>query len=132
MKNSEDIYKKVIDKYYNELPDETQKDLLPEESILSNKLDLALNKMDILDTDTSTCNVNIFEIIEKAEMIKQAKKSSLEFMIFISLSSLLILTLIFIVIYFGENFFIYYELLTLIFVPISIIPLVKLSQNGGN
>ena len=131
MKNSENIYKKLIDKHYNELPDEAEKNMSTEEILLSDKLNIALNKMDVLKTDTSTCNINILEIIEKGEIIKQKKVNFWEFIIFISLSLLIILALVLITFYFGENFFMYYEILTFIFIPILTIPLVKLSQTGG-
>jgi hypothetical protein len=132
MKDSENIYKQVIDKYYNELPDEIEKNISIEETILSDKLNIVLNKMDILKTDNSTSNINILEIIKNGEMIKQNRKNSLEFIIFISLSLIIIFSLILIAFYFGEKFFVYYELLTFILIPVLIIPLEKLSQTGGN
>ncbi|WP_298838971.1 hypothetical protein [Clostridium sp.] len=132
MKNSENMYKKVIDKYYNELPDKVEKNMSTEEIILSDKLNLALNKMDILKPDILNCDINILEIIKKGELIKQNRKNSLEFIFFISLSSLIISSLILITFYFGDNFFVYYELLTFILMPIVIIPLAKILQTGGN
>ena len=131
MKNSENIYKKVIDKYYNELPHEAEKNMLTEEKKISDKLNIALNKMDILKTDTSTFDINILQIIEKGEMIKENKKNILEFIIFIFISLLIISALVLITFYFGEKFFVYYELLTIVLIPILIIPLAKLSQTGG-
>lgn len=131
MKKSENKYNKVIDKYYDELPDEAEKNTSTEEYILSDKLNLALDKMDILKVDNSTYDINILEIIEKGQMIKQNKKNSLEFLAFISLALFLILSLILITFYFGAKFFINYELLTFILIPILIIPVSKLSQTGG-
>ena len=132
MKDQENIYKKIIDKYYNDLPDEVEKDMSIEEAMLSDKLNIALNKMDILKTDIPLRNINILEIIKKGEMIKQDQKNSLEFITFISLSSLIILALILTTFYLGKEFFIFYTILTSIIIPILIIPLAKLSQTGGN
>lgn len=131
MKESRNKYNKVIDKYYSELPDKPRERLSDEEIILSDKLDLALDKMDILKTDTSNCDINIFEIINKGEMIKQNKRNSLEFLIFIFLSLLIISSIILTTIYFGQKFYIYYQLLTIVLIPILIIPIAKLSQTGG-
>jgi hypothetical protein len=132
MKNSENKSDKVIDKYYAELPEEVEKNMSPEETILSDKLNSAMNIMDILKTDTSTCDINILEIIEKGQAISTKKKNSLEFLAFMSLALMLILSLLLTTFCFGEKFFIYYELLTLILIPILIIPLAKLSKTGGN
>ncbi|MBU3181962.1 hypothetical protein [Clostridium psychrophilum] len=132
MKNSENMYKKVIDKYYNELPNEVKENMPAEETILSDKLNLALNKMNILKTDTPMCNIDILEIIKKGEMIKQTKRNSLEFTCFIALSLLVISSLILLTFYFGEKFFMYYMLSTLIFIPILVIPLAKQLKIGGN
>ena len=132
MKDSENMYKKVIDKYFNELPDDAEKNMSNEETILYNKLDLALNKMDVLKTDISVCNLDILEIIKKGEMIKENKKNFLEFIAFIALSSLVISSLILLTSSFGEIFFIYYELLTFIFIPILIFSFAKQLKTGGN
>jgi hypothetical protein len=132
MKNSENKYDKIIDKYYNELPDEAEEKLSESEQILSNKLNLALDKMDILKAVTPTFDINILEIIEKGEEIKEKKRNSLEFLTFIAFGLLIIASLILVTFYYGERFFIYYELLTFIFVPILILSLAKLSQTGGN
>lgn len=132
MKNSEDQFNKIIDSYYNEFPDEIEGTMSEEEIILSDKLSSSLNIMNILKTDTSHSDIDILAVIEKGEIIKQSKKNSLEFLCFISFSLFIILSLIIITFYYGANFFLYYELLTFILIPISIIPLVKKSQNGGN
>ena len=132
MKDSERMYKKAIDKYYNELPADAEKNMSNEETILYNKLDLALNKMDVIKTDISVCNLDIREIIKEGKMIKQNKKNFLEFISFVSLALLVIASLILLTSSFGETFFIYYELLTFIFMPILIFPLARQLKTGGN
>ncbi|MBC8059791.1 MAG: hypothetical protein H7Y18_03910 [Clostridiaceae bacterium] len=132
MNKSENKYNKVIDIYYNELSGETPKDMSIEETILSDTLNLALNKMDILKDPVSPFDINILEIIKEGELIKQNKRNSLEFSAFISFSLFIILSLILITFYLGETFFIYYELLTFIIIPILIVPLSKLSRTGGD
>ena len=132
MKNSENKYSKVIDKYYNELPEGDQKKMSPDEIILSDKLNIALSKMDIIKTNSNTSDINIMEIIKKGEMIKQNKRNSLEFLAFISFSLLIISLIIILTLYFGEEFLKYYIFVTFIFVPFLAIPLAKISQTGGN
>jgi len=132
MEKPENKYDKVIDNYYKESPEETLKELSETENHLSERLNLALDKMNILKTDNLTCDIDILEIIKKGQAITQKKKNSLEFLAFNALALFIILTLIIFTIYYGEKFFIYYELATFIFVPILIISLVKLSQTGGN
>lgn len=132
MKDSKNIYIKVIDKYYDELAPDAEKNMSSEESILYNKLDLTLNKMDVLKTDKSILNVDILEIIKNGEIIKQNKNNFIEFIAFISLASLFISSLILLTSSFGELFFIYYELLTFIFIPILIFSFSKQLKIGGN
>lgn len=132
MKNSENNYDKIIDKYYDELPAEVVKDMSQEEKFLSENLNSALSIMDVLKTDTSTCDINILEIIAKGQNIKQKRSNSLEFLTFMAFALFIILSLILITLCFGEKFFIYYELLTLILIPILMLPLAKITQTGGN
>ncbi len=129
MKKNKKIYDSFIDQYYNKLPAEN----IPAENIdFGEKLKLSLDKMDILNTDSGDFPLDIMEIIERGEAIKAKKITFIEFSSFISAAVLITSSLIFTTLFINQNFFIYYQFLTFIFIPFLIIPLAKLSVSGGN
>lgn len=134
MKNNDELYDGVIEEYYNELdelPEKIQKEISAEKTDLVEKLTLSLDKMNILNNDISDFPLDIMEIINAGEEIKKKKRALSDFLLFISTSLLLISSVVFITIFINQNFFIYFELLTFVFIPIIIIPMAKLSFNGG-
>jgi hypothetical protein len=129
MKKNKKIYDNLIDKYYNDVP---EKNISFKNDHFEEKLKLSLDKMSILNTDSEDFPIDIMEIIERGELIKEKKKTFLEFSVFISTAVFIISLLVFITLFINQDFFMYCQLLAFIFMPLLIIPLAKSSLNGGN
>lgn len=126
------IQDKIIDIYYGELSDDTEVISHIENCsdcyTFKNNLERSLDYMDSYDVDIDKLNlrVNILEVIEKAELIRNKRRDRFELIIFIItsiiflISSILFITNIDIKLYLYLQIFFYFNL------PLLLIPFYKL------
>lgn len=118
--NSLDQNKKnIIDRYYGE-------NTIPSEEIDPNKdfeenLVKSLMKMEIKESGQDELDINIMDIVVKAEKIKLEKISNKEFIRFILLATLMITIFSISVITLGSRFFVGFEIMLLILLPLILI-----------
>lgn len=91
---SDKIKNSLINELYNEDQKNVDKDIKYSDEALEfkNKLNSAAIKMNVLNEDIFNFNIDTLGIIEKGESIKESRKASKEFILFI-LSSFIIVSL---------------------------------------
>jgi hypothetical protein len=95
-----------------------------------------LEKMNILNDDkiqdeVFQFNVSIFEVIEKAEEIKQSRKQVIENIIFIFTALIILTCFIMLTLNLGGKFLLYFQIIATTILPIILIPMAKYSVNKG-
>lgn len=133
MSKKEKLINMLIDKHYNEANNNTL-DKSVNTAAFENKMNAALEKMDLADNLDFNINIDTLKIIQQAEQI-QTKRNSFKENIYFIITSLLILSIFSIIlIKFDINFIIYFQLLLVFIMPWSLIPLAKhalrRNQNG--
>lgn len=141
MNEKEKLINTLIDKHYNEKYDldllnksKNQEQLNLNNStldksinvtVLENKFDDALGKMDLAENIDFNFDICALNIIQQAQQI-EARKNSIKENILFLMSSILILSLFSIVfVTFGIKFLIYFQLILVFIMPWSLIPLAK-------
>ncbi|MBW9153761.1 hypothetical protein [Clostridium estertheticum] len=91
---SDKVKNSLINEFYNENQKNVDKDIKYSDEALEfkNKLNSTAIKMDVLNEDIFDFNIDTLGIIEKGESIKESRKTSKEFILFI-LSSFIIVSL---------------------------------------
>ncbi|HHW57100.1 MAG TPA: YxlC family protein [Clostridia bacterium] len=127
------IQNKIIDMYYNEFTNDSTKPNSHIEncsvcSAFRKKLELSLNYMDSLDTipDIPDLQVNIAELIEKANELKNKRKNKLELFLFITTSLIFSLSSILFVANLDIKLLVYIQIFLYFNLPLVLIPLYKL------
>jgi hypothetical protein len=126
--------KEMIDIFYGEAEETSKESKQSSDDIaFQHKLTTALNAMDIPDyqTDNIKIQATISDIIDMACYVKARRKNRLELAGFIAASIVLLISFCFITISIGADFFIYIQLITFLFIPLSLIPLAKIAVNKG-
>lgn len=122
-----------IDEYYNEITENNftgkeEKELLD----YKNKLNVSLDKMDILSGNECDLDINILKIVNMAEEIKLRKKNKMENFRFISLSLLILLPGVFLVLLFNIKYLIYLEIIVTFLFSLLLIFLAIYSKARGD
>lgn len=91
----------------------------------------ALKKMDILNNDIYDIKINTWDIISKAETIKNKKHERKEFTLFITVCIFLMSLMAFMTDIFGIHFLLYFETIVYILSPFSILPLSIIAVKKG-
>lgn len=139
MKKNQDIKDDIIDKYYNEKYDENllksdlNKDNLSEVENFEKKLKRSGEKMDSISDMDFNLDINMMDIIIKAEEINYKKKSKRETVYFI-LAALGILSILAVTTVFLEvRHILYLQIGFVVVAPLIIIPIVRaaLKREGG-
>ncbi|AEM79447.1 hypothetical protein [Thermoanaerobacter wiegelii] len=127
------IKNKIIDMYYNEFTDDnaTLNSHIQNCSACSTfrkKLELSLNYMDTLDTisDIRELQINITELIERANELKNKRKNKLELLLFITTSLIFSLSSILFVVNLDIKLLVYIQIFLYFNLPLVLIPLYKL------
>lgn len=146
MNEKEKLENTLIDKHYNEAYDINLLDKLKateKENIVGsldtsydksetlkkfeNKMDAALEKIDLADNIDFNIDIDTLKIIEQAEQI-QTKRNSFKENIYFIITSILVLSAISVIfLNFGIKFILYFELALFFIMPWSLIPLAKYS-----
>lgn len=122
--------KDIIDSFYNEKIIDEQ--LGEAEIQFEEKLKAAVSKMDITEEFPLPAAPDFMSIIAAADEIIEKKESRKEFLAFISISSILLSIFAAFTIIIGETFLMYLELAVFIVIPISLVPLARLSLKRGD
>lgn len=88
---------------------------------MNKKEELSLKKMDELNNIDFNINISIPDIIERAEKIKRKKKEKIESLIFILITSVILISVIFTMIMGFSKIFIYIQLAFYTFSPFIIL-----------
>lgn len=123
--------KKIIDKYYNELPDDMQIDVNNCDLLFEENLKKSIAELDIVNTENINVPNDFFSLINNAEEVKQKKSFKKEFAVFILTATVIISLFIFLILLIGPKLLIIYEAVILVILPISLIPLSKAVINRG-
>lgn len=133
MKNSDKIKSCLIDEYYNEAQETVDGSLKDSDEYteFKSKLNSTVKKMDVLNEDIFDFDIDILNIIEQGEYIKEGKKTKKEFILFI-LSSFIILSLYAIaIIKIGSKILIISQMLIVFLIPWIIIPISAIKRRGS-
>ncbi|EGD52328.1 hypothetical protein SAMN04244560_00267 [Thermoanaerobacter thermohydrosulfuricus] len=127
------IQDKIIDIHYNELSDNTEVISHIENCsdcyTFKKNLKLTLNYMDTLDIDMSDLQVNIAEIIEKAEQIRNKRKDRLELLIFITTSIIFLISSVLFMANLDVRLLLYTQIFLYFNLPLILIPFYKLKTS---
>jgi len=123
MSKKEKLTNMLIDKYYNERYDINSVNKSINESIFENKMNNALEKINLVDNIDFNISIDTLKIIELANGI-QIKRRSFKENIYFIITSILILS-VFSVIFLnvGIKGIIYFQLFIVFFLPWCLIPL---------
>lgn len=123
MSKEDKIINTLIDKHYNEAYDTNVLKENKNIESLENKIEVSVNKMDLLDDMDFSFDIDTLKIIEQAEQI-QARKNSIEENLYFIIASVLILSIFGVVfICIGIKSVIYFEIALICIMPWSLIPL---------
>lgn len=95
-----------------------------------NKMNAALEKVNLTDNIDFDIPMDTLKIIEQAEQIKSSRNSLKENIYFIIASILILSSFSFVFLVLSEKFIIYFELVLFSVMPWSLIPLTKYSLRG--
>ncbi|SHE92805.1 hypothetical protein SAMN02745195_01465 [Thermoanaerobacter uzonensis DSM 18761] len=129
------IQDKIIDIHYNELTDNTEVISHIENCsdcyTFKKNLKLTLSYMDTLEVkiDMSDLQVNIAEIIEKAEQIRNKRKDRLELLIFITTSIIFLISSVLFMANLDVRFLLYTQIFLYFNLPLILIPFYKLKTS---
>ncbi|WP_019908083.1 zf-HC2 domain-containing protein [Thermoanaerobacter indiensis] len=127
------IQDKIIDIHYNELSDNAEVISHIENCsdcyTFKKNLKLTLNYMDTLDIDMSDLQVNIAEIIEKAEQIRNKRKDRLELLIFITTSIIFLISSVLFMANLDVRLLLYTQIFLYFNLPLILIPFYKLKTS---
>lgn len=127
------IQDKIIDIHYNELSDNTEVISHIENCsdcyTFKKNLKLTLNYMDTLDIDMSDLQVNIAEIIEKAEQIRNKRKDRLELLIFVTTSIIFLISSVLFIANIDIRLLLYTQIFLYLNLPLILIPFYKLKTS---
>lgn len=137
MKRKEALENAIIDKYYNETYDKellnsqlSEKELKEtikfKESLRNSK-----SKMDLIHDLDLSMDINIMEIIQKAENINYIKKNRWEIIGFIFLAMGILSSIAFIALYIDIKYTIYFQIGMVTFAPFALIPISKFIITKG-
>ena len=121
----------IIDSCYNEDFDSQDITELIDDRFRE-KLEKSLEKMDSIEALDFNLDINILDIITKAETIKHKKKLRFESIAFISLCLLIISFFIFLALNVNLKFILFFEVLVSILLPLALIPIAKSAKTRGN
>lgn len=97
-----------------------------DENVESNKIEESLKKMDLIKDLDFPIEINILEIITKAEEIKEDKrKVKFELLGFISMCIVILLTVFAAAISTNPKIILYIEIIIYVFMPFVLIPITK-------
>lgn len=127
MKKCDEIQEKLIDEFYD-------KDIEPNalEHIEScrecmefrNKLSAISQKLDILDVENLSIPSNLYNVINKAENIKEVKRKRFESLIFIGVSFSILIPYLVLGFHFEIKILLYLQLIAYFTMPLALIPLI--------
>lgn len=137
MKKKEALENAIIDKYYNETYDKellnsqlSEKELKEtikfKEGLRKSKI-----KMDLIQDIDLSMDINIMEIIQKAENINYIKKNRWEIIGFIFLAIGILSSIAFIALYIDIKYTIYFQIGMVTFAPFALIPISKFIITKG-
>lgn len=130
MKKGSSVENNIIDNYYKEAS--YSEDLISEtDELFNKKLHNSLEKMNIVDSLNFPIDINILEVINKAELIKTKKKRTKEYLIFIFACIVIIASFIFLSLKIDIKVIIYTELAISIFLPLMLIPIAAKIKTRG-
>ena len=143
MNEKEKLINTLIDKRYNEAYDinllnkarneerinenDNTLDKSVDLEVLENKMNSALEKIDLADNIDFNINIDTLKIIKQAEQIAAKKNSFKENIYFIITSILMLSAFSIIFLKLGVKFVIYFQLVLVFIMPWSLIPLAKYS-----
>lgn len=137
MKKKEALENAIIDKYYDETYDkELLNSQLSEEELketikFQESLKKSKVKMDLIHDLDLSMDVNIMEIIQKAENINCSKKNRWEIIGFIFLAIGILSSSAFIALYIDIKYIIYFQIGMISFAPFALIPISKFIITKG-
>lgn len=128
MKKCDEVRDKLIDEYYDEkLNDDIKEHITncPECFEFMNKLYSVSEKLEVLNMDEIPAPSNMFDIIDRAQNIRDTRKKRFEIPLFIISSLCILLPFAGLGLYIGMKFLIYLELILYINLPLILIPVIK-------
>lgn len=134
MRQSDKYINIIIDKYYGEDAEQSNEhDLANEDTIqeFNDKFHISLNKMDLIKDLDFELNINIMDIIERAEETKSQNKFRYELLGFIAACTLILTFLIIFIFSINLKILIYSELILSLLLPLSVIPFSRNAKVKG-
>jgi len=137
MKKREAIENALMDKYYNETYDkEFLNNQLSEEELkeaikIEEYLKSSKKKMDLINDLDFSIDINIMEIIQRAENISCGKKNRKEIIGFIFLAFGILLSITIIALYIDVKYILYLQIGMITFAPFALIPISKFIITKG-
>lgn len=117
----------LIDKYYNEDFDKKYTD----DDKFYNEIDESLDKMNVIKDIDCDMDIDISEIIESAETIKNKRKRIIENIAFAIISIIIFSAFAFTAASNGMKFIVIYEITIITLIPFTLIPISMIELKGG-
>ncbi|KOA20626.1 hypothetical protein CLHOM_07680 [Clostridium homopropionicum DSM 5847] len=137
MNKKESIENALIDKYYNEvygkelLNNQLSEEELKEAIKFQESLKRSKEKMDLIHDLDFSMDINVMEIIQKADAINCSKKNRWEIIGFIFLALGILLSIAIIALYIDVKYILYFQLVMITFAPFALIPISKFIITKG-
>lgn len=124
----------AIDEFYGETTDTSDESIKSSNEYIKfeEKLKSSAKKLEILDDSKQDFAVDIFAIIEKAEGIKEKKKSRAEFVLFMITASILLSVYMLSGIYLGVKVIVISQIVIMLLMPWCLIPAAVAKSKRGD
>ena len=124
----------AIDEFYGEDIDTSDESIKSSNEYINfnEKLKTSAKKLEVLDDNTKDFTIDIFSIIDKAEGIKEKKKSRTEFVFFIITASIILSIYMFAGIHLGVKVIMISQIVIITLMPWCLIPAAVAKHKRGD
>lgn len=124
----------AIDEFYGEDIDKSDESIKSSNEYIkfNEKVKAAAEKLELLDESNQDFDIDVFSIIDKAEGIKEKKKSRIEFVLFIVTASIILSIYMFAGIYLGVKVIMISQIVIITLMPWCLIPAAVVKQKRGD